>query len=109
MNACLSPSGCCRVHRFDQITILFTDQLALELHGRRQLLVLRAELLLDQPELLDRLDPREAGVDLLVPADQRVAPDLLQETLCLEPPEDAEATEILDLKGDGGPVVRDKG
>ena len=28
--------------------------------------------------------------------------------LCLEPPEDAEATEILDLKGDGGPIVRDK-
>ena len=27
--------------------------------------------------------------------------------LCLEPPEDAEATEILDLSGDGGPVVRD--
>jgi hypothetical protein len=29
--------------------------------------------------------------------------------LCLEPPEDAEATEIVDLSGDGGPVVRDKG
>jgi hypothetical protein len=28
--------------------------------------------------------------------------------LCLEPPEDAEATETLDLSGDGGPVVRDK-
>jgi hypothetical protein len=28
--------------------------------------------------------------------------------LCLEPPEDAEATEIVDLGGDGGPVVRDK-
>jgi hypothetical protein len=28
--------------------------------------------------------------------------------LCLEPPEDAEATEIVDLSGDGGPVVRDK-
>lgn len=28
--------------------------------------------------------------------------------LCLEPPEDAEATEIVDLKGDGGPIVRDK-
>jgi len=28
--------------------------------------------------------------------------------LCLEPPEDAEATEILDLRGDGGPVIRDK-
>lgn len=26
----------------------------------------------------------------------------------LEPPEDAEATEIVDLTGDGGPVVRDK-
>jgi hypothetical protein len=29
--------------------------------------------------------------------------------LCLEPPEDAEATEILDLGGNGGPAVRDKG
>jgi len=28
--------------------------------------------------------------------------------LCLEPPEDAEATEIVDLSGEGGPVVRDK-
>ncbi len=28
--------------------------------------------------------------------------------LCLEPPEEAEATEILDLSGEGGPVVRDK-
>ena len=28
--------------------------------------------------------------------------------LCLEPPEEAEATEILDLTGDGGPVLRDK-
>lgn len=29
--------------------------------------------------------------------------------LCLEPPEDVQATEILDLSGDGGPVVRDRG
>ncbi len=28
--------------------------------------------------------------------------------LCLEPPDDAEATEIVDLTGDGGPAVRDK-
>ena len=28
--------------------------------------------------------------------------------LCLEPPDDAEATEIVDLSGPGGPVVRDK-
>ena len=28
--------------------------------------------------------------------------------VCLEPPEDAEATEVIDLSGDGGPVVRDK-
>ena len=27
----------------------------------------------------------------------------------LEPPEDAEAKESVDLSGDGGPVVRDKG
>ena len=28
--------------------------------------------------------------------------------VCLEPPDDAEATEIVDLNGPGGPVVRDK-
>jgi len=28
--------------------------------------------------------------------------------LCLEPPENTEATEIVDLGGSGGPVVRDK-
>lgn len=28
--------------------------------------------------------------------------------LCLEPPEDAEATEIVDFTGDSGPQVRDK-
>jgi hypothetical protein len=28
--------------------------------------------------------------------------------LCLEPPDDAQATEIVDFSGDGGPVVRDK-
>lgn len=28
--------------------------------------------------------------------------------LCLEPPEDAEVTEIVDLRDSGGPVVRDK-
>jgi hypothetical protein len=28
--------------------------------------------------------------------------------LCLEPPDDAEPTEIVDLSGNGGPVVRDK-
>lgn len=28
--------------------------------------------------------------------------------VCLEPPEDAEATEIVDFNGDGGPVVRAK-
>lgn len=28
--------------------------------------------------------------------------------LCMEPPEDAEAVEIVDLSGDGGPVIREK-
>jgi hypothetical protein len=28
--------------------------------------------------------------------------------LCLEPPDEVEATEIVDLSGNGGPVVRDK-
>jgi len=28
--------------------------------------------------------------------------------VCLEPPDDAESTEIIDVSGDSGPVVRDK-
>lgn len=28
--------------------------------------------------------------------------------LCMEPPDNAEATEIIDFRGEGGPVVRDK-
>src|SRR5882672_12129125 len=50
----LSP-GC--VHVVDDVLVLGVHERALELHGRRQLLVLRRENLLDQPEGLDGLHP----------------------------------------------------
>src|SRR5215212_2908238 len=60
------------VHRLDPVGVLALDQLSLELHRRRQFLVLGAELRLEQAELLDLLDPRELAVD---PLD--LAPDQL--------------------------------
>src|SRR5580698_5236681 len=61
----LPPLACVGIHAVDHRLVLLADELALELHGRRDLVVLGRELLLDQPELLDRLDPREACVDPL--------------------------------------------
>jgi hypothetical protein len=69
----------------------------------------------DVLEFLDEFEPEAVGVSTR----QHVHPSELTFEgkfrgkgvflhLCLEPPEDAEATEILDLTGDGGPVVRDK-
>src|SRR5215510_8098302 len=64
------------VHGVDDVLVLAVDERALELHGRRELLVLRGEDLLDQPELLDGLDPRQLPVDPLdLAADQSL--DLL--------------------------------
>src|SRR5437660_12364836 len=57
------PLTCLGIHAVNHCLVLFADELALELHGRRHLVVLGGELLLDQPELLDGLDPREALVD----------------------------------------------
>src|SRR5262245_59998753 len=66
-----NPLACLGIHAVDHRLVLFADELALELHGRRDLVVLWRQLLLDQPELLDRLDPGEALVDALdLPADQ---------------------------------------
>src|SRR5262249_38979807 len=45
------------VHRVDLAGITLVHEIALQLHGRRQLLVLGRELPLDQHELLDGLDP----------------------------------------------------
>src|SRR5262245_41359374 len=50
------------VHRLDQRPVLLVHQPALQLHRRGELLVLRAQLVLDQPERLDLLDAREGGV-----------------------------------------------
>src|SRR5713101_3517497 len=53
------------VERLDLAGVFLVHELALELHGRGQLVVLRRELLLDQVEFLDGLDPGELAVDLL--------------------------------------------
>ena len=50
------------VHRLYQRLVLFVDELALELHRRRQLFVFGTELGFDQTELLDLLDTRKPGV-----------------------------------------------
>src|SRR5215469_1811431 len=44
-----------RVHGVDDVLVLDVDEGASELHGRGQLLVLRGEDLLDEPEFLDGL------------------------------------------------------
>src|SRR6266571_4764020 len=61
------------VHGLDLGTVLLVDELALELHGRRQFVVLGGELPLDQVKPLDRLDAREIDVDLLDLAPDQVA------------------------------------
>src|ERR1700761_3877296 len=43
------------VHRVDLAGVALVHEVALQLHGRRQLLVLRGQLTLDQHELLDGL------------------------------------------------------
>src|SRR5438094_3656620 len=60
------PSVVCRplrggagIKRLDLAAIFLVHELALELHGRGQLVVLRGELLLDKIEFLDRFHPSE--------------------------------------------------
>src|SRR5215468_12742367 len=53
------------IHAVDHGLVFLVHELALELHCRRHLVVFRGELLLDQAELLDGLDPREVLVDPL--------------------------------------------
>src|SRR5712692_8144483 len=59
-----------RIHAVDHVLVLCIHERSLQLHRRRQLLVLGGEDLLDEPELLDRLD---AGKLLVHPFD--LAPD----------------------------------
>src|SRR6478736_5784105 len=54
-----------RIHRVDLGGITLVHEAALQLHGRRQLLVLRSELAFDQIESLDGLDAGEIRIDPL--------------------------------------------
>ena len=54
-----------RVHRLDLARVLLRDDLALDLHRRRQLAGVDAERLRQDRELLDLLDARERLVDLV--------------------------------------------
>src|SRR6266446_5784925 len=45
--------------------VTLVHETALQLHGRRQFLILGRELTLDQEKLLDGFDPREVNVDRL--------------------------------------------
>ena len=53
------------VHRLDQVLVFLVDQPSLELHRRGQLLVLGAQLGLDQAKALDLLDPGKMTVHLV--------------------------------------------
>src|SRR5690242_9766710 len=53
------------IHRVDLASVALVHEIALQLHGRRQLLVLRRELPLDQHELLDGFDAGEIGIHRL--------------------------------------------
>src|SRR3954453_22781730 len=53
------------IHGVDLDGITLVHETALQLHGRRQFLVLRRELTFDQIELLDGFDAREVDVDRL--------------------------------------------
>ena len=53
------------IHGVDLVEIVLVHEIPLQLHGRRQLVVLRRELAFDEEETLDGLDPREVAVDLL--------------------------------------------
>jgi hypothetical protein len=70
----------------------------------------------DVSRWLERFDAEQVGVCTGTPHDP---PELVLEGrfrgravllhVCLEPPEEAEATEVIDLTGPGGAVIRDKG
>src|SRR5436305_2646309 len=53
------------IHGVDLGRVTLVHEAALQLHGRRQFLVLGRQLSLDQEEFLDGFDPREIDVDRL--------------------------------------------
>src|SRR5258708_10298296 len=53
------------IHGVDLGRVALVHEAALQLHGRRQFLVLGRQLTLDQEEFLDGFDPREIDVDRL--------------------------------------------
>src|SRR5260370_15594871 len=53
------------IHGVDLDRVALVHEIPLQLHGRRQFLVLRRQLAFDQEELLDGFDPREIGVHRL--------------------------------------------
>src|SRR4029077_4955076 len=53
------------VHGVDLGRVTLVHKTALQLHGRRQFLILGRQLALDQEEFLDGLDPRKIDVDRL--------------------------------------------
>src|SRR5712671_7743297 len=53
------------IHGVDLGRVTLVHEAALQLHGRRQFLVLGRQLTLDQEEFLDGLDPGETDVDRL--------------------------------------------
>src|SRR5438128_268752 len=59
----LSSDCALGIHRIDLSGIAPVHKIALQLHGRRQFLVLRGELAFDQVKLLDSLDAGEIAVD----------------------------------------------
>src|SRR3954466_13296596 len=65
----MSATGSCHrplaIHGVDLDGVTLVHETALQLHGRRQFLVLRRELTFDQIELLDGLDAGEVDVDRL--------------------------------------------
>ena len=53
------------IHGVDLDRVTLVHEIPLQLHGRRQFLVLGCQLSLDQIEFLNGLDPRQFGVDRL--------------------------------------------
>src|SRR5213594_4787542 len=54
-----------RVHGVDHVLVLRADERPLQLHGRRQLLVIGGEDLLDEAKLLDGLDTGQLPIHAL--------------------------------------------
>src|SRR5947209_7674605 len=55
------------VHRLDRVLVLLSDRLALELHGRGELIASGLPVALDDRKLLDLLDARQVAACLVDP------------------------------------------